>query len=54
MSGIKLRVQIEKNGTLVDVGGILGTSSADAVFSYDDDYVSEKDSRACMRKWQGR
>lgn len=46
MNGIRLCVQIEKNGILTDVGMITGTSSADAVFTYNDDYVSDKDSRS--------
>lgn len=40
MNGINLRIQIEKNGNLIDAGVISGTSSADAFFSYDTDYIS--------------
>ena len=46
MSAIKLRVQLEKNGVFEDVGVILGNTSVDACFTYNDEYASNKDNRA--------
>ena len=46
MTEIKLRVQIEKNGNLIDAGIITGTNSSDAFFSYSDDYIKESANRA--------
>ncbi len=42
----KLSVFIEKNGMNVYVGKIVGNSSEDAMFSYDEAYVENNDSRA--------
>lgn len=46
MKEINLRVQIEKNGVLKDAGKISGSSSDDAVFTYDDEYVSDSENAA--------
>ena len=46
MSKINLRVQIEKNGILMNVGMILGSDSSDAFFLYNDDFVSDIKNRA--------
>ena len=46
MSEINLRVQIEKNGILKDVGVILGKDSSDAFFLYNDDFTSDGKNRA--------
>jgi serine/threonine-protein kinase HipA len=40
MSGVNLRVQIEINGKFVLTGRIMGSSFTDAVFSYDESYIS--------------
>ena len=46
MNEIKLRIQIEKNGAFTDVGVISGSNSSDAVFSYNDDFISNAENRA--------
>lgn len=46
MSGINLKVQIEINGQFVPTGHITGASSQDAVFSYDDSYISSPTARS--------
>lgn len=46
MSDVNLRVQIENNGQFVQVGRITGNGFADAVFSYDESYISSATSRA--------
>ena len=46
MTGVDLKVQIEINGKFVGVGYIRGISFKDAVFSYDESYLSSKVARA--------
>lgn len=46
MSRVKLNVQIEIDGQFVQAGYITGSSFIDAVFSYDDSYLSSKYNRA--------
>ena len=40
MVGINLKVQIEMNGQFVQAGHITGSSFRDAVFSYDESYIT--------------
>jgi serine/threonine-protein kinase HipA len=40
MGGVNLRVQIEVSGQFVQAGRIAGSGFADAVFSYDESYIS--------------
>lgn len=46
MKEINLRVQIEKNGVLIDAGKISGSNSDDAIFSYNDKYASDSENAA--------
>lgn len=46
MKEINLRVQIEKNGVLIDAGKISGSNSDDATFSYNDEYASDSENAA--------
>lgn len=46
MSGLNLKVQIEINGQFVQVGNITGSSSRDAVFSYDESYLASSSAKA--------
>ena len=41
-----LKVYIECNGNMINVGSITGHNSDDAVFSYSEEYVEDKSSRA--------
>ena len=41
-----LEVYIECNGNMINVGSITGHNSADAVFSYSEEYIEDKSSRA--------
>ena len=46
MSGLNLKLQIEINGQFVQVGNISGNDFQDAVFSYDEFYLSSPQARA--------
>lgn len=46
MKEVNLRVQIEKNGVLIDAGKISGSNSDDATFSYNDEYASDSENAA--------
>lgn len=46
MKEVNLRVQIEKNGVLIDAGKISGCNSDDATFSYNDEYASDSENAA--------
>ena len=46
MAGINLKVQIEINGQFVQAGRITGNSFSDAVFSYDESYITSSKARA--------
>ncbi len=46
MAGINLKVQIEINGQFVQAGHITGSSFRDAVFSYDESYISSPSAHA--------
>ena len=41
-----LEVYIECNGNMINVGSITGHNSDDAVFSYSEEYIEDKSSRA--------
>ena len=41
-----LEVYIECNGNMINVGSITGHNSEDAVFSYSEEYIEDKSSRA--------
>ena len=45
MAGINLKVQIEINGQFVQAGHITGSSFSDAVFSYDESFISSPSAR---------
>ena len=46
MNRLNLKVQIEIDGRFVQAGRITGNSFKDAVFSYDESYVSSLGTRA--------
>ena len=46
MAGINLKVQIEINGQFVQAGHITGSSFRDAVFSYDESYITSSAAHA--------
>ena len=46
MSGLNLKVQIEIDGQLVQAGHITGSSFQDAVFAYDESYISSPAAQA--------
>lgn len=45
MSGLNLKVQIEIDGQFVQAGHISGSGFNDAVFTYDETYVSSPEAR---------
>lgn len=46
MSGLNLKVQIEIDGQFVKAGQISGSGFNDAVFAYDETYITSPEARA--------